>query len=479
MKINSREEISGSSTAIILPFFQDDIHHDLIQDYSGQSHWTHFKAKRKEIAIFSHSTLPKAIILLGLGSKDDNEGLDDGFRMLFHKESEKIGKEVSIYIDHLSPNISRNIATGLLLSQYRIDNYKSKDKEETRESIIHIVHKQTEEVSIQIRIGESIAKGMTSAMFLIDQPSNIKTPAYLADYCVDLGKEIDFKVNILGGQELVEHGLHALLAVGQGSQFPPRFIIMEYRSTNTPSKKHLGLVGKGITFDTGGISIKSSANLHYMKSDMGGAAAVIGCIAMASSLGLDIDITAIIPAAENAVDAMSIRPSDVIQSYAGKTIEIIDTDAEGRLVLADGLAYLAKNYETDYVIDLATLTGSCVATLGYAAAGMFTNNDELAEALSEAGYTSEEKVWRLPLWKDYESDIQSDIADVRNYSGRPLAGAITAAKFLEYFIPDHKAWAHLDIAGVAFGDSEYTKMKSAKGYGIKLLYHFIQTIINK
>ncbi|NNL82846.1 MAG: leucyl aminopeptidase, partial [Winogradskyella sp.] len=185
----------------------------------------------------------------------------------------------------------------------------------------------------------------------------------------------------------------------------------------------------------------------------------------------------IVASAENAVDKHSYRPGDVINSYSGKTIEIIDTDAEGRLVLADGINYAIKTFQPKQIIDLATLTGSVVRTFGYAAAGMFTNNDAMAKAMSKAGELEHERVWRLPLYKDYESDLASDIADIRNFSGKPIAGAINAAKFLEAFTENHKSWLHLDIAGVAFGDSEYSKMKSATGYGVKLITHYIKSLI--
>jgi leucyl aminopeptidase len=214
--------------------------------------------------------------------------------------------------------------------------------------------------------------------------------------------------------------------------------------------------------------------MHYMKSDMGGAAAVIGAVELAARLKLPIHLRAVVPSAENSVDALSVRPSDVINSWSGKTIEIIDTDAEGRLVLADGLAYLQATYQPETLLDLATLTGSSVRTLGYAAGALFTNEDELAHQLSEAGFRTHERLWRLPLWSDYEDMLHSDVADVRNFSGKPIAGAIAAAKFLEFFVKDQPRWAHMDIAGVAFGDSPYTKMKASTGYGVRLLVEFMK-----
>ena len=214
--------------------------------------------------------------------------------------------------------------------------------------------------------------------------------------------------------------------------------------------------------------------MHLMKSDMGGAAAVFGAMELAAKLQLPINLIGIVPACENAVDGKAFKPSDVIGSYSGKTIEIIDTDAEGRLILADGLNYMVKNFQPDVMIDLATLTGSCIATLGYHAAGMFTNNDELAQKLTQAADQTGERLWRLPLWDVYKEDISSDIADVRNYSGKPMAGAISATKFLEVFTENHQNWVHLDIAGTAFGDTEFAPQRAGTAFGVRLLLEFLE-----
>jgi leucyl aminopeptidase len=232
-------------------------------------------------------------------------------------------------------------------------------------------------------------------------------------------------------------------------------------------------VGKGVTFDTGGLSIKPSTNMHYMKSDMGGAAAVLGTMEAAARLQLPLHLYGIVPSTDNSVDARAVKPSEVISSYSGRTIEVIDTDAEGRLILADGLAFTVRNHRPEVVIDLATLTGSAVRTFGYQVGALFSNNDELANALFDAGETSGERVWRLPLHAAYAEEMKSDIADIKNLGSRPVAGAITAAKFLEFFIGDHPRWAHLDIAGVAFGDSPFATGKVATGFGIRLLLTYL------
>jgi leucyl aminopeptidase len=299
----------------------------------------------------------------------------------------------------------------------------------------------------------------------------------MAKWAIESGKKFGYNVSVLEKQQLKSQKLDALLAVGQGSEHPPVLIVMEYRSPN--ATQTVGLVGKGVTFDTGGISIKSSTNMHLMKSDMGGAAAVFGAMELAAKMQLPINLIGIVPACENSVDGKSFKPSDVINSYSGKTIEIIDTDAEGRLILADGLSYMVKNFQPDVMIDLATLTGSVIATLGYHAAGMFTNNDNLAQKLTQAADQTGERLWRLPLWDIYKEDISSDIADVRNYSGKPMAGAISATKFLEVFTENHQNWAHLDIAGTAYGDTEFAPQRAGTAFGVRLLLEYLENMVYK
>lgn len=212
-----------------------------------------------------------------------------------------------------------------------------------------------------------------------------------------------------------------------------------------------------------------------MKSDMGGAAAVAGTLEVAARLGLKINLIGAIPITENCIDSYAIKPGDVISSYSGKTIEVINTDAEGRLILADALSYITDKYHTDVLIDLATLTGNAIMALGYKAAALISPNDELAQSLFHAGLKTGEKVWRMPHWDEYKDALKSDIADLKNLAGSPIGGAINAGKFLQEFIREHQAWAHLDIAGTAFMDSEFGSMKSATGFGVRLLVEYLES----
>ena len=413
-------------------------------------------------------------VFIGLGKETDYKSLKTIFRRIATKQIPLFGKNVALIINEkFDSNHVEAVAGGLVLGTYNLGHYKKTETHPffAEDFVFQFIAKI--DFTEAITKGFKIANAQLETFNLVDLPPNKVTPKYLADWATEKGEKYGFDVTVFGKEKATEVGLHCFLSVGQGSAREPKFIIMEYKPTN--AKKHIGLVGKGITFDTGGLNIKT-AGMVQMKCDMAGAGAVLGAMQLIADLQLPYQLTAIVPACENAVDNTSFLPSDVINSYSGHTIEIIDTDAEGRLILADGLSYLIKNYKPETVIDLATLTGSVVGTLGYECAGLFTNNDDLSKNLQNAGQQIGEKLWQLPLWDDYKGDIDSEIADVKNYSGKPVAGAISAAKFLEFFTDKHKSWAHLDIAGVAFGDSEFAKTKHATAYGVHLITKFIENL---
>ena len=483
MKVNPISQLNPDTKVIIFSFLQDGNFETQLQKVSTDFELNFelltqdFKADLKEFQVV-YSPSNQKIILLGLGKNPVSSDIIKAFRTLFLKQKSKLPNEVTIDVQNLPEVWAEYVVIGSMLGGYDLDLYKTEDRKTfpvfTKEGIINILStaETTEKAIIR---GKAISKTQMQIFDLMNAPANKKTPYTLSKWAVDSGKKFDYSVTILEKQQLKSQKLDALLAVGQGSEHPPVLIVMEYKSPE--AKQKIGLVGKGVTFDTGGISIKSSANMHLMKSDMGGAAAVFGTIELAAKLKLPVHLVGIVPACENSVDGKSFKPSDVIGSYSGKTIEIIDTDAEGRLILADGLNYLVRNYQPDTMIDLATLTGSCVATLGYHAAGMFTNNDELAQNLTKAADHTGERLWRLPLWDIYKEDITSDIADVRNYSGKPMAGAISATKFLEVFTENHQNWAHLDIAGTAFGDTEFAPHRTGTAFGVRLLLAFLENMI--
>ncbi|MGB0525762.1 MAG: leucyl aminopeptidase family protein [Flammeovirgaceae bacterium] len=368
---------------------------------------------------------------------------------------------------------------GLYLGTYEIGLYKTQKSAAYHIRKLYVNYQDSERIRQAAAMGTAIAETQMRIMDMVNAPSNKLTPELMGDWVIDSAKQFDYQVKVYNKKEIEALGMHTLLAVNKGSVLPPALIVAEYKPKNSADLDlpKVGLVGKGITFDTGGLSIKTQG-MHYMKSDMGGAAAVLGALEVAAKLQLPVHIITVVPASENNVDAHAINPGDIIDSYLGKTIEVIDTDAEGRLVLADGLAYLNQNYDPDVLIDVATLTGSTVRTFGYHAGALFSHNEELTQALLAASERTGERIWQLPLWDVYQNDLKSDVADIKNFSGLPMAGAIIAAKFLENFIEEHPKWAHLDIASVAFGNTDHSSMKSATGFGVRLLIDFMQELAN-
>ncbi|HWS59514.1 MAG TPA: leucyl aminopeptidase family protein [Flavobacterium sp.] len=476
MKINTIKNLEGFSGAILIPVFETYAKSLVPIEFHGVSvHSKVFYGKKD-----THYVAEKydcLHIFIGLGKEIDYKSLKTIFRRISSKQKESLGSNVALVLPEQFSTVQVEATiSGLFLGTYDLGHFKKNEK--------HPFLNDNFELSIisKIEVNETaskaikIAKAQIETLNLVDLPPNVVTPKYLSNWANQSGKKYGFDVEVLGLEASKKAGLGAFLSVGKGSENEPQFVIMNYTPEKSTAKtKHIGLVGKGITFDTGGLNIKTTGMLH-MKCDMAGGAAVFGAMQLIADLKLPYKVTAIVPCAENSVDAKSFLPSDVIHSYNGTSIEIIDTDAEGRLVLADGLSYLIKNFKPEYIVDIATLTGSSVGTFGYECGALFTNNESVSKKLQESGDTIGERLWQLPLWDCYKSDIESDIADVKNYSGKPVAGAISAAKFLEYFTDEHKAWAHLDIAGVAFGDDEFAKSKHATAYGVHLLTNFIENI---
>ncbi|MBP0612727.1 leucyl aminopeptidase family protein [Chryseobacterium sp. cx-311] len=322
---------------------------------------------------------------------------------------------------------------------------------------------------------KALCEGEFACREWLNKPQNHQKVHHLTKFLSETSEKYGFKKSVFNREECEKLGLGAFLSVNQGSAQDCAFTIMEYNCGNLEAKT-VGLVGKCVLFDTGGISIKSSDNLHYMKSDMGGATAVIGAMITAAERKLPVNIIAVLPITDNAVSASAYVPSDVVRAYNGKTIEVINTDAEGRMTLADGLSYLADNYKTDIMIDLATLTGSSVRMFGGTCGALFTNDQALGNQLQAVGDRSNQRLWNMPMWDIWNEDFKSDVADFKNISLKPVGDCIVAAKFLEQFIGGHPRWAHLDIAGVAFGPVPYAKEKAATGYGVQLLINFMENM---
>jgi leucyl aminopeptidase len=353
---------------------------------------------------------------------------------------------------------------------YRFDQLKSKPDKDRRlpRKIILGVPKRSDLAPAEtaVRQGMAISAGVKLAKDLGNLPGNLCTPAYLADQAVELAKQYPLKTSVLEESDMRELGMGALLSVARGSRQPPKLIVMEWRGGNDDDQP-IVLAGKGLTFDAGGISIKPAANMDEMKFDMCGAASVLGSIKAACELKLPLNIVGIIPSSENLPDGNANKPGDIVTSMSGQTIEILNTDAEGRLILCDALTY-AERYKPAAVVDIATLTGACVIALGSHANGLFSNNEALARELLAAGRFANDRAWQLPLWDDYQQQLDSNFADMANIGGRE-AGAVTAACFLSRYAKSYR-WAHLDIAGTAWKTG---KAKGATGRPVPLLVQFL------
>lgn len=391
----------------------------------------------------------------------------------------KKAEKVVVYLDALGIEVdgkaAADFALGLLLRAYSFDDYKTKkksDDDKAPKSVdVTIVTAAHAQAKLAFETAQAEADGVILARDLVNLPPNVLGPVEFAEKAEEL-KKLGVEVEILGEKEMKKLGMGALLGVAQGSVRPPRLAIMHWKG-GSKKDEPIAFVGKGVVFDTGGISLKQGAGMEDMKGDMGGAAAVTGLMHTLAARKAKANVIGVIGLVENMPDGNAQRPGDIVTSMSGQTIEIINTDAEGRLVLADALWYTNDRFKPKFMINLATLTGAITVALGNLQAGLFSNDDELSERLTKAGETTQEKLWRMPLGKDYDKIIDSKFADMRNSSGR-LAGSVTAAQFLKRFVGD-TPWAHLDIAGTAMG-APLTEINQSwgSGYGVRLLNELVR-----
>jgi leucyl aminopeptidase len=365
------------------------------------------------------------------------------------------------------------VAFGASLRAYRFDRYRTKEKPEDKPKLTALTVLTAEGARAKTAWEplEAVANGVFLTRDLVSEPANILFPAEMADRCRKL-TELGVKVEVLGPKEMTKLGFGALLGVSQGSEREPRMVIMQWNGASNGSRKGkekpIAFIGKGVTFDTGGISIKPAGGMEDMKWDMAGAGAVIGLMAALAGRKAKVDVIGAVGLVENMPSGTAQRPGDVVKSYSGQTIEVINTDAEGRLVLADVIWYVQQKFDPKFMIDMATLTGAIIIGLGHEYAGMFTNDDGLAQKLTAVGQSVGEKVWRMPLDEAYDKQIKSEIADMKNVGGRP-GGSITAAQFIQRFV-NGKPWIHLDIAGMAWSSKDApTTPKGATAFGVRLL----------
>lgn len=446
-------------------------------DFTGKAGQTLLLYPRGAVA-------PKRLLLIGLGpsEKVSAEGIRRAAATAVRQVQTLQVAECTISTNGslpLAPEVTAQaFAEGIELGAYRYDRYRTGLSDAQRfvvERVIVVTNGGVPEIQAGLTTGQVIARGVAAARDLVNTPPNALNPAVFADEAVALGKRSGLKVTVLDKAQLTADNFGALLAVAQGSANEPRLIVIEHgeAKTGTPT---ICLVGKGLTFDSGGLSLKPADAMMTMKSDMGGGAAVFGTMQALSELKLPLHVVGIIGAVENMPSGTAFRPDDVITARSGKTIEVLNTDAEGRIVLADCLNY-ALQYKPDAIIELSTLTGAIVIALGSHAIGMFPTNQALSERLSKAGDASGERVWPLPMWDEYFDMIKSEVADIKNIGGRP-AGSITAAAFLANFVGD-SPFAHLDIAGTAFAEKPAKPYNApgGTGVGVRLLAEFLRSYV--
>ena len=365
------------------------------------------------------------------------------------------------------------LAEGLLLGSFSFDKHKSQKEEPTPATVYFL----DESLKSTLERAAIICDATNLTRSWANEPANVINPVSLAERVQELAKEVGLKCTVLDDKQLAEMGAGAIVAVGQGSANPSHLIILEYQPSAGKDAQPVALVGKAITFDTGGYSIKTTMGMLGMKYDKCGAMTVVGVMVAAAKLKLPIPLVGLLAASENMISEVSYRPNDIIKTLSGKTVEIISTDAEGRLVLSDGLAYAQQKFNPRVMIDLATLTGGIVTALGLNRAGMFATNDELANALFAAGEVTHERLWRMPLDEEYFDMIRSAHADMKNSAGSPKASPIIGATFLKQFVDDKTPWAHLDIAGVSDWDNEMPYCpKGASGFGVRLLVEYLSRL---
>lgn len=431
-----------------------------------------------------HLSQIKNIILLGIGKEEDFNSLAAmklGGRIVAKLKCVKIENAAVLLEDRLvkkdKADIYAHIAYGADLRNYSFDKYKSAEKTKDKvhlESIELITEACKQAQEIYMGDLSPVAESINFSRNLISEPPNVIYPETFANSAKDELEKLGIEVEILGEKQMQDLGMNALLGVGQGSSRESKLLVMQYNGGDK-DQAPLAFVGKGVTFDTGGISIKPSNNMEDMKYDMSGAAIVTGLIKALASRKAKVNVVAIAGLAENMPDGNAQRPADVVRSMSGQTIEILNTDAEGRLVLADALWYCQNRFKPQLMIDLATLTGAIIVALGTHQAGLFSNNEKIEKALLEAAKATGEKLWPMPLSDEYDKMVDSVIADVRNTGNGKGAGSTTAAQFLKRFV-NNVPWAHLDIAGVSWDEKGGDLAPSgATGFGIRLLNEFISS----
>ena len=437
------------------------------------------KNKDEDYFIFNyHSSKPKKIIFINQkDNKDEFKNQNIGGKVISEIKS---AKEINVIFSNENKTLENyyfNFFLGCFLKKYSFTKYKTifKKNENAKEIINLLITSSNKNFFIKIKNNiENIISGVFLTRDLVSEPPNYLNPERFVSEIKKLSK-LGLKVDVFDYSKMKKIGMNALLGVSQGSKNLPYFVTITWKPNNSKNKKPLSFIGKGVCFDTGGISLKPAKFMEDMKYDMAGAGAVVGLmktLALRKSKSYVVGAVALV---ENMPGGSAQRPGDIVKSYSGKTIEVLNTDAEGRLILADAIYYIDEQFKPELIVDLATLTGAIVVSLGSEYAGLFSNNDKLSEKLIKAGEIENEKLWRFPLHKNYDKLMDSKIADIQNINYSGGAGSITAAQFLQRFLKNSTPWAHLDIAGMAWTKKDLETIPTgATGYGVKLLNKFVE-----
>ena len=446
-----------------------------------------FKATNGQTMVLPSPVVIEAnrLVLLGLGKEKDldAEKIRRAYAAAAKKMKDlKLGSFGLIFPENLGMpdyDITVSIVEGTVLGAYKFAKYLTDDKEkkEIKQFTILIASAKAQNIGAYAHQAITICDNVNYARDLVSDCTYAVTPETLAEQAKLIAKKHGMKCTIFGPKELKKMGMGLMLAVGQGSKYPPHLMVMEYIG-NKPMKEKIALVGKGVTFDSGGLNLKPTNYIETMRGDMAGVAAVLGTMKTLAELKIKRNVVAVLPCVENMIGPEAYKPGDVFKAYNGTTVEISNTDAEGRLILADALAYAVKEHKPTAIIDLATLTGSCLGTFGEIVSGLFSNNPELTRGLFDAGQKTYERVWELPLYEEYKEEMKGEIADLKTigYKGGKYAGAITAAAFLQKFVGE-TPWTHLDIAGSAWYESpKHYIPKNGTGFGVRLLTRFFMDL---
>ena len=416
------------------------------------------------------------VVLVGVGPQDklDDQGIEHAAAHAYHAVKLSGASVLELRFSGLNPDQAARAAFGAELAAYRFDRYRTTEKADAKPSIEMVRVAAAEPAAAQSAwaMYEAVARGVRFTRDLVSEPANILYPAEFARRVKDLDS-LGLEVEILGEAEMETLGMGSLLAVGLGSERESQLAVIQWKGAGDPNAQPIAFVGKGVCFDTGGISIKPAEGMEDMKWDMGGAGAVAGLMCALAGRKAKANVVGILGLVENMPDGKATRPGDIVKSLSGQTIEVINTDAEGRLVLADALWYCQDRFKPKFMVDLATLTGAIIISLGNDYAGLFSNDDALSDKLLAASRTEAEPLWRMPMPPAYEKQIESMAADVKNIGGRP-GGSITAALFLQKFV-NGVPWAHLDIASTAWKKPSTvpTLPDGATGFGVRLLNRFV------